>query len=402
MRLRVCMITGLVTLFSLVTHARQIIPLPFGTTGKYVTMADDSLVNSWAIQFPIMSWDIVPLMGENQSTMDAISEKLLEQQIGDYYVLGVKIKGWASPDGPLDVNQELSYQRALAIKNYIQEKAGYEDDRFEIVGCGENWDELIDRLERDHSELGQKSLELIRETPQGEDPEVRLRKWKGGKCYQYLARYHFPALRSASTVQFVRLIPREEVVEVDTVVIVPEPDTVVIDTIVPKKFLIGVRTNVADWAVLVPSIGVEVYFAKRYALMCNYTYRWWQGVFNGGGKNHTTSSISGELRRFYKGDSRYLGWYTGGYVRYMEYDIKYSDEGRIGTSFGVGVSGGYVWQFSQKIPLFFELGAMVGFEHINYRRYWHYDPTNCDVYDGRRIKNCIFPAGLNASLVWRF
>lgn len=163
--------------------------------------------------------------------------------------------------------------------------------------------------------------------------------------------------------------------------------------------IIGLRTNILNWAGLTPSLGIETLFAGQWTVMFNCTYGW--KSFSGAHNGINLSTISGEVRRYFRDDNAFEGWYGGLYGRYGEHDIKLGNTGRQGYFGGGGFSTGYVWHLSAHSPFYFEAGCMIGFEHRNYRRYWYYEPTDCNVFDGHRIRNIFTLTGLSATFVWR-
>lgn len=60
--------------------------------------------------------------------------------------LRVAIKGYASPEGPHDHNQDLSVGRAKAVKEMLVKKYGIEESRISTEGCGET-DQLFEIYE---------------------------------------------------------------------------------------------------------------------------------------------------------------------------------------------------------------------------------------------------------------
>ena len=371
--------------------------------GRYVAANDDGeeIKDKWEIQFNINSYQLDSTVFGNEQTLQAINERMtkLNATNDGFTVLGVQIKGYASPDGAVDFNNELSLQRAQSIRDYLMKISNFPADRFEVEGCGENWQELIQMLNDSPDALAKRSLDIINNTPSGDDPEVRLKQMDGGKCFRYLADNYFPKLRSASTIQLVKLIPIE-----DTVVETVPVDTAVVDTVVPPVNCgclpptIGIRVNALYLAALVPNIGIEFYLGNRISLTCDGLYRW--QTFSAAKKNYNISTITGELRYWFRGEKQFNGWYLGVYGNYGEYDLKFTDTGREGYMGGGGLSSGYVFKFNHVKCLFFELGASAGFLHRNYRRYYWYDP--CNVFDGHRVKNMFSLTRLLATFVWRF
>lgn len=58
----------------------------------------------------------------------------------------VRVKGYASPDGPHDNNKSLGIRRADAVKNMLVNKFGISADRVDAEGCGET-DQLFETYE---------------------------------------------------------------------------------------------------------------------------------------------------------------------------------------------------------------------------------------------------------------
>jgi len=58
----------------------------------------------------------------------------------------VEIKGYASPEGPLELNQRLSEERAKAVMNALIKKYKISSSRLSSVGCGPT-DQLFEELE---------------------------------------------------------------------------------------------------------------------------------------------------------------------------------------------------------------------------------------------------------------
>jgi hypothetical protein len=388
----------------------------FGSFGhfpkdKYKTV-DEDIVNKWQVNFAVGSYELDSTFNGNLETLRDIKAKIQElKNNGDKYtVLGIKIRGYASPEGSIELNQILSERRAQSLQLYLMHVSGLPTDRFDTEGCGENWEELKEMIRNDHLKWGDKIIEIIESVPQGQDPEKALRKYKQGIYYRILLKQYFPKLRSASTVQLVRLTPVvkdtvvtkvEEPVKQDTVVPVAQE---VVTPIAPVKNcgceppFMGINTNALYWAFLIPNIGVELYLGNRYSLLCDGTYKW--KTFSAKHNRYNISTITGELRYWFTGGKTFTGWYLGAYGRYGEYDIKLGHTGRTGYVGGGGLSGGYVFSFHHVKCLFFELGASAGYDHLRYRRYYWYDP--CNAFDGLIVRNRISLTRLNASFTWRF
>lgn len=152
----------------------------------------------------------------------------------EYVIDHIRIIGYASPEGPLTLNLRLSAARADVLKDYLVAKTGLSSNLFEVVAGGENWNELRVMVEKSNIKEKDRVLDILDHTPEGVDPEIALKKLPGG-TYRYMLTNFYPKLRSASSVQLLRIVPvvappvvKEEikVVEVDTVKRTPQKPVV--------------------------------------------------------------------------------------------------------------------------------------------------------------------------------
>lgn len=72
--------------------------------------------------------------------------ELISQYMKNHPEANVEIKGYASPEGPADLNQRLSEERAAAVKKILVNKYKISADRLTTVGCGAT-DKLFEQVE---------------------------------------------------------------------------------------------------------------------------------------------------------------------------------------------------------------------------------------------------------------
>lgn len=72
--------------------------------------------------------------------------ELIAQYMKNHPEANVEIKGYASPEGPADLNQKLSEQRAAAVKDILVKKYKIAADRLTTKGCGAT-DKLFEQVE---------------------------------------------------------------------------------------------------------------------------------------------------------------------------------------------------------------------------------------------------------------
>lgn len=376
-------------------------------------VATDSITKSpeaWYIHFKTGKSNLDLEYNGNRNTLQRCVDRVQEIiEKNEYVIDHIRIIGYASPEGPLTLNQRLSSERASVLKEYLVANTGFDATLFEVVAGGENWDELRIMVEKSDMTEKERILNIIDNTPEGTDPEIALKKLPGG-TYRYMLTTFYPKLRSASSVQLLRKIPvviapvvKEEVkvVEVDTVK--PAPQKPVISEPEPCRCeppFMAVKTNLAYWAALItPNIELEVYLGNRFSVSVEGAYRWLKDS-KAKGNNYNVASVSPEIRMYIRDDRSFQGSYWGLYGIYGEYDVKFGSTGRQGYMRGLGVSYGYIFKFNRFDCLYFDLGISAGYNRLKYDKYFWYDP--CNAFKEHRGKNYWGPTKLKASLVWRF
>ena len=371
---------------------------------------EEPIKNKWQVHFRVSDSELDMSYNGNSYTLNEISGTILNLlSDSTYNVLGIVIEGFASPEGPIEINELLSLERAQVLKHHLMQVTRLPEDRFEVIAGGENWRDLKSMIYDSDRAWRFEVLNMLDNLPPIEDPEVVLRNYKGGTIYQDLLLNFFPKLRCASSIQIVERLP-EPIIEatepeIDPVVVIVEPEPISEPIIEEKKCyceppIMGIRMNAVNWALLIPNIGLEFYMGNRFSVAVDGTYRWFQ--FSGKRRNYTVSTIMPEARVWLRGQSQFTGSFFGLYGRYGEYDVKLTKKGYQGYMGGAGLSYGYVWRMGRKSCFFFELGASAGVDHVNYARYHWFDETYCAVNEGRTKTLRYGLTRLNASFLWRF
>ena len=307
------------------------------------------------------------------------------------------------------IRQIVVVARPELFSQLKQWKIEYSLPDFEVVAGGENWNELRVMVEKSNIKEKDRVLDILDHTPEGVDPEIALKKLPGG-TYRYMLTNFYPKLRSASSVQLLRIVPvvappvvKEEikVVEVDTVKrtpqkpVVQEPEPCRCD---PP--LMAIKTNLASWAALItPNIELEAYLGSRYSIAVEGAYRWLKDS-KAKGNSYNVASVSPEIRMYVRDDRSFQSSYWGLYGLYGEYDVKFGSTGRQGNIRGLGISYGYIFKFNRFDCLYFDLGISAGYNRLRYDKYFWYDP--CNAFKEHKGKNYWGPSKIKASLVWRF
>lgn len=124
---------------------------------------------------------------------------------------GLTVSAYASPDGPMDLNERLSEDRQESARRYIEremkrgdiEKAG-EEDFFSLMKTAEDWEGFKELVQE--SDIEDKEL-ILRVLSMYSDPEVREKEIKNlSATYEELADEILPKLRRSKLVAEADLI----------------------------------------------------------------------------------------------------------------------------------------------------------------------------------------------------
>ena len=113
-------------------------------------------------------------------------------------VQSISIEGFASPEGPLAFNEQLSKKRAEALKDYLvkKEKAPAKLDK--VTFGGENWDGLVKALESSSMKDKETFLNIIKNTTNDVKRKQEIMKVGGGAPYRTMLKEIYPGLRKVN------------------------------------------------------------------------------------------------------------------------------------------------------------------------------------------------------------
>lgn len=137
--------------------------------------------------FPLDRWTLLHDFRNNASTLDTIVS-LTRQIMADSTsnVKLIQIIGLASAEGPVKRNLLLGRNRAIALRDYIQERVSVPDSLFELCNGGEAWTELRSQVEELDIEGRDQLLDIIDNTADADLRERKMKALNGGRTYQYL------------------------------------------------------------------------------------------------------------------------------------------------------------------------------------------------------------------------
>lgn len=148
------------------------------------------------LSFPVNRTEILPNFGNNRRELRKLCTALDSLLIRPHVCIErVRMTGYASPDGPYPKNDELAYQRTLALRDYLQSIRAYRELSFSTASVAEDWEGLKAALEEVDITYREEFLMIIATTLPPDEKEERMKRLDGGKAYDILRRELLPPLR---------------------------------------------------------------------------------------------------------------------------------------------------------------------------------------------------------------
>ncbi|MDR1201796.1 MAG: DUF3868 domain-containing protein, partial [Tannerellaceae bacterium] len=147
------------------------------------------------LDFPVARTEINPSFGNNPRELAKIEQIMNEIRTDkNLTVTGAIISGYASPEGDVNFNNQLSRGRAEALRNYLSMRAGIPGHLYQVGFGGEDWEGLARLVQNSHIEPKGTILSIINYYNPMERKN-RLRALNGGRTYQQLLHTLYPQLR---------------------------------------------------------------------------------------------------------------------------------------------------------------------------------------------------------------
>lgn len=125
--------------------------------------------------------------------LDSLMRPLTEGNLAN--ISSISICGYASPDGIYKDNETLASNRARCFKEYMRATYAPGHDLYKVSSVPEDWDGLVELLQRRPMNHGDEVLSLIARTGIFEGREKQLMDMHGGTVYRELLKSYFPQLR---------------------------------------------------------------------------------------------------------------------------------------------------------------------------------------------------------------
>ena len=148
------------------------------------------------IDYPTGVYDVRREFHNNRpelKKLDSLMRPLTEGNLAS--ISSISICGYASPDGTYKDNEILASNRARCFKEYMHTTYAPEHDLYKVSSVPEDWDGLVELLQRRPMNHGDEVLSLIARTSIFEGREKQLMDMHGGTVYRELLKSYFPQLR---------------------------------------------------------------------------------------------------------------------------------------------------------------------------------------------------------------
>lgn len=151
------------------------------------------------LDFPVNKYVIQPEYMNNHkelANIQAMFDKV--QNDPNLTVTQVDIEGWASPEGPLKFNEQLSQKRANALKNYLAKNEKVPANLYKVTFGGENWEGLVKALEASSMPDKETFINIIRNTTDDARRKQEIMRVGGGAPYRTMLKEIYPGLRKVN------------------------------------------------------------------------------------------------------------------------------------------------------------------------------------------------------------
>lgn len=396
----------------------------------------DSLVMNDEDFFDVAGKVVFPVNKSSLNLSDQFLRELDEKVLPDInrdslQLVQLIIRGAASPEGPVKLNQKLGSQRAQALFDFIQSRLAFplSSRYFSLDVDIEDYSTLCLMMRRANDpDYGYVRELTDRYEGQPAQLKQKLQRARGGQLWSRLLKEYFPGLRTARIVLvFRRYVPVEleveepvvpeldPVVQEQSPVVLVEPGLPEVDSLarvpvgtpaepepdtIPRREFLSLKTNLLFYGVYmpgydrwcpIPNVAVE-YYPKNghFTFGASFDFPWWQDY-----DAHKYFQI-----RNYQVESRYYlrsgdmdanppgkgpafrGLYLQGYAHLGLFGICFdADRGWVGEGLGAGVGAGYVMSLSKKGHWRLEFGLQVGFYACKYDPYQYENPVDPNYRD---------------------
>lgn len=376
------------------------------------------------VAFHINRHDIDLGYGDNLHELSKI-DKFIAEADSSIVITDIIFSGYASPDGRESFNNKLAWARVNSLEDYFNRqiliKKGDSINASDLCkkGCVASLPALNSLIVISDIQYKEKALQILNDTLLGPSSRLlRLKDENQGAIWTEIKPLLGELRYATVTVRYkmpdrvaIKEPPARDIAEknVDTI---PSDDIsyiepVDVDSIAEyvldykdcKPLYVSLKSNLLYDALLIPSIGAEVYVGRMFTINANWSYAWWSSDRRHDYWRYYGGDIA--LRRWFgrrAEDKPLTGHHLGLYAQLFTYDFEFGGKGQMGHKYNYagGIEYGFALPISRRLNLDFSVG--VGFLWGEYHEYTPIDGHY--VWQATKRRNWFGPTKAEVSLVW--
>jgi hypothetical protein len=152
--------------------------------------------NDIFLDFPVSQTDIIPGYGNNPRELSKIESIINEIRKDDNVrVTGVSITGYASPEGDITFNNQLSRGRAESLRSYLASRSAIPPQQYRLGSGGEDWEGLARMIQGMNNFAPKETVLSIIRYYNPVERKDRLKALDGGRLWEWMLNELYPRLR---------------------------------------------------------------------------------------------------------------------------------------------------------------------------------------------------------------
>lgn len=396
------------------------------------TVLGNTSTDSIKVYFKLSQSTYEPMLDNNAVSVDSFIEKVTALIASDE-LMRIVITGYASPEGPEDLNKKLARKRCETLADIVLSRTRVSPrlvDTQSIRG-GESWNLLQETVINDLSIPNRDKILKILNNDTGRTKTLQqIKAIDNGATYHWLLKHIFPKLRYAVAIAIYRKSDpmekppqieeaiqdtiaeaiqdtiAEDIADIATIADIADSNTLgnnssridsvgCVDTYRPRH-LLALKTNLLYYAALMPNLELEYLFHDNWSAALNGNIAWWWK--NSSEQSYRVATLDAEMRYWIKPRAPWHGFYAGVFAGGGMYDLENGGNGYQGEGVMTGISCGFMWPIKRNLS--FEAGIGGGYAYTRAKEYKPYEGHY--VYQRTKAYNYFGPLKLKFSIVWRF
>lgn len=341
---------------------------------------------AYNVDFLVNSSKLSTSVADNARTLEQLSRFLREAMGNDSIkIVDIKYCGYASPEGPTDLNRRLSKARCQSLEEYVNTRATFPEATVSEGSEIDIWSEVIGQLSKSDYEYASEAIDILNDDTAETNRNnpyaarvARLKRLHNGKVWKYINSNILAPMRNATVtfVTFIKETPKPIVIdeqqppliEQEEIVYVEDTPTQAEEETEPEwQPHLYLKTNAVAWAMLISNAAVEYEFHPHWSVTAPIYYS---------GVNYFTRKVKfrtlafqPELRYWFRNNNK-DGFFVGAHFGVAKYNFaiggtyRFQDHHAKYPALGGGISIGYRIPLSKDRKWKMEFTAGGGYYHL--------------------------------------